>query len=108
VLCAVSCAHSCDGAAWHIRDTPCRCWLRSVARKMGAAVFCTFEDIVTVKPKMIMMFVASVMLVDRQRKSQSAQVAVSGVVLRPCCLLRSLVQRACVFVDLQEDGDEDE
>ncbi|KAL7681995.1 putative calponin domain, EF-hand domain, EF-hand domain pair, CH domain superfamily [Plasmopara halstedii] len=39
----------------------------SCAQKIGATVFLTFEDIVEVKPKMMMTFVASLMLVDHQR-----------------------------------------
>jgi len=37
----------------------------SVARKIGAMVFITWEDIVEVKPKMILMFCASLMAWDR-------------------------------------------
>ena len=48
----------------------CRCVPHSVARKMGAAVFCTFEDIVGVKGRMIMNLIASVMLVDKNRRAQ--------------------------------------
>jgi plastin-1 len=40
----------------------------SCARKIGATVFLTFEDIVEVKPKMIMTFVASLMSVDMDRR----------------------------------------
>jgi len=36
----------------------------SVARKLGATVFLTWEDIVEVKPKMLMTFTASLMLWD--------------------------------------------
>ncbi len=36
-------------------------YVLSVARKLGCVVFCTWEDIVEVKPKMIMTFVASIM-----------------------------------------------
>ncbi|ETP44092.1 hypothetical protein F442_09285 [Phytophthora nicotianae P10297] len=39
----------------------------SCAQKIGATVFLTYEDIVEVKPKMMMTFVASLMLVDHQR-----------------------------------------
>lgn len=38
-------------------------YLLSVARKIGATVFLTFEDILEVKPKMIMTFVATLMFV---------------------------------------------
>ncbi len=41
----------------------------SVARKLGAAVFLTFEDIVEVKSKMIMTFVASIWATSLQRRS---------------------------------------
>jgi len=37
----------------------------SVARKLGALVFLTWEDLVEVKPKMILMFTASLMAWDR-------------------------------------------
>ncbi|RQM20728.1 hypothetical protein B5M09_004720 [Aphanomyces astaci] len=40
----------------------------SCARKIGAAVFLTYEDIVEVKPKMIMTFVASLMSLDKQHR----------------------------------------
>lgn len=36
------------------------------AQKIGASVLLTYEDIVEVKPKMLMIFVASLMLVDHQ------------------------------------------
>ncbi|CAI5742029.1 unnamed protein product [Hyaloperonospora brassicae] len=39
----------------------------SCAQKIGATVFLTYEDIVEVKPKMVMTCVASLMLVDHQR-----------------------------------------
>lgn len=54
------------------------CPPRSVARKMGAAVFCTHEDILDVRPKMIMMFIASVMLVD-QRLIQEREERIAGI-----------------------------
>lgn len=34
------------------------------ARKIGAVVFITFEDIVEVKPKMVLLLIASLMAVD--------------------------------------------
>ena len=37
----------------------------SVARKLGAIVFLTYEDIVEVKPKMLMTFVGAIMVADR-------------------------------------------
>ena len=37
----------------------------SVARKLGAAVFLTYEDIVEVKPKMLLTFVGCLMATDR-------------------------------------------
>lgn len=39
----------------------------SIARKMGCGVFCTPEDIVEVKPKMILFFIAAVWQCDMQR-----------------------------------------
>jgi plastin-1 len=50
----------------------------SVARKMGAAVFCTFEDIVRVRSKMIMNLVASVMLVDKNRRASVSGAPIGG------------------------------
>lgn len=41
-------------------------YLISVARKMGAQVFCTWEDIVECKPKMITLFLASVMAMQNK------------------------------------------
>lgn len=40
----------------------------SCAQKIGAAVFLTYEDIIEVKPKMIMTFVASLMSVDMHKR----------------------------------------
>lgn len=40
----------------------------SVARKLGCAVFLLWEDIVEVKPKMILTLVASLMVIDKQGK----------------------------------------
>lgn len=37
----------------------------SVARKLGAVIFCLPEDIVEVKPKMILTFLASIMAIDK-------------------------------------------
>lgn len=42
----------------------------SCAQKIGATVFLTYEDIVEVKPKMIMTFVASLMSVDMHRQAR--------------------------------------
>lgn len=40
----------------------------SVARKLGATVFCTWEDIVEVKPKMTTALIACLMLHDRKKQ----------------------------------------
>ncbi|KAI9506516.1 calponin homology domain-containing protein [Coemansia spiralis] len=40
----------------------------SIARKMGATIFLLPEDIVEVKPKMILTFIGSLMALDKQRK----------------------------------------
>jgi plastin-1 len=40
----------------------------SVARKLGATVFCTWEDIVEVKPKMMTALIACLMLHDRKKQ----------------------------------------
>ena len=40
----------------------------SVARKLGATVFCVWEDIKEVKPKMIMTFVAAIAALEKQTK----------------------------------------
>lgn len=50
-------------------------YLLSVARKMGAAVFLTWEDILAVRPKMIMMFCASVMVVEQQQRAKADRTA---------------------------------
>lgn len=39
----------------------------SVARKLGCSVFLLWEDIVEVKPKMILAFVASLMIYDKSK-----------------------------------------
>ena len=46
-------------------------YLLTVARKIGAAVFLTFEDILEVKPKMIMTFVATLMYLDMNKKQDN-------------------------------------
>lgn len=43
-------------------------YIISVARKMGATVFCTWEDIVEVRPKMMTALVACLMTVDRKKQ----------------------------------------
>jgi plastin-1 len=53
-------------------------YLISVARKLGAAVFCTWEDIVEVKPKMILLLVASVVVVQNSLRGRSAASAGRG------------------------------
>lgn len=40
----------------------------SVARKLGATVFCLWEDIKEVKPKMIMTFVGAIAALEKQAK----------------------------------------
>jgi plastin-1 len=40
----------------------------SVARKMGATVFCTWEDVVEVRPKMMTALVACLMVLDRKKQ----------------------------------------
>ena len=42
---------------------------------MGAAVFCTDDDILAVRPKMIMMFLASVMVVDQKLNAERSGAA---------------------------------
>lgn len=46
-------------------------YVLSVARKIGAAVFLTYEDILEVKPKMMMTFVATIMYLDMQNSNES-------------------------------------
>lgn len=55
-------------------------YIISVARKFGAAVFLTWEDIVEVKPKMIMSFVASLWATSKvmQRAASGAGGAGAG------------------------------
>lgn len=43
-------------------------YVLSVARKLGATVFIIWEDITEVKPKMILLLIASFMLLDKQRR----------------------------------------
>ena len=43
-------------------------YVLSVARKMGCAVFLLWEDVVQVRPKMLMTFVGSLMALDKQEK----------------------------------------
>ncbi len=52
-----------DGDTPHQQELNAK-YVISIARKMGAAVFLDWEDIVEVKAKSIMLFVASIMLVD--------------------------------------------
>merc|ERR1712216_324489 len=40
----------------------------SVARKIGATVFCTWEDIVEVRPKMMTALMACLMALDRKKQ----------------------------------------
>ena len=40
----------------------------SCARKLGAAIFCLDCDITEVKPKMILAFVASLMILEKGKK----------------------------------------
>jgi plastin-1 len=48
-------------------------YIISVARKIGAQVLLTWEDIVDVKPKMIMTLVASIMHAAQGRESAKAK-----------------------------------
>lgn len=50
-------------------------YIVSVARKIGGVVFLTWEDIVEVKPKMIMTFVASLWATSKTMKSKQAAAA---------------------------------
>jgi len=40
---------------------------------LGALVFCLPEDIVQVKPKMIMVFIASLLALESRRESEAAR-----------------------------------
>jgi plastin-1 len=44
----------------------------AVARKIGAQVFCTWEDIRDVKPKMLMTFIGSIMHTAKARQAAKA------------------------------------
>mmetsp|Transcript_553 Transcript_553/g.1367 ORF Transcript_553/g.1367 Transcript_553/m.1367 type:complete len:737 (-) Transcript_553:90-2300(-) len=46
-------------------------YVLSVARKMGCGIFLLWEDVVEVKPKMLMTFLGSVMAVQRQKAAPS-------------------------------------
>ena len=50
----------------------------SVARKFGAVVFITYEDIVEVKPKMIMLLLAACMAFDKGFRDASDQSVADG------------------------------
>jgi len=41
----------------------------SVARKIGATVFLLFEDIIEVKPKMILTFIGGLMILEKGKKN---------------------------------------
>jgi plastin-1 len=45
-------------------------YVLSVARKLGGLVFCTWEDITEVKPKMIMTLLASIMQIAQKMKAK--------------------------------------
>eukprot|EP00210_Caulerpa_lentillifera_P008546 g8152.t1 len=45
-------------------------YVLSVARKLGATIFIIWEDITEVKPKMILLLIASFMLLDKQRRKK--------------------------------------
>jgi plastin-1 len=53
-------------------------YLLSVARRLGAAVFCTWEDIVEVRPKMIMTLLASAIVLERQMQAGVASPPPAG------------------------------
>jgi plastin-1 len=42
-------------------------YVLSVARKIGASVYCTWEDIVAVKPKVMLLLVAAIMQVAQKK-----------------------------------------
>jgi plastin-1 len=46
-------------------------YVLSVARKIGASVYCTWEDIIAVKPKVMLLLVAAIMQVA-QKKAKAA------------------------------------
>lgn len=69
------------GATDDERAQNCK-YVLSIARKLGAQVFITWEDIRDVKPKMVMTLVASIMGVankmDKERAAEAAAAAAAG------------------------------
>lgn len=41
-------------------------YVLSIARKLGSTIFIAWEDIVEVKPKMVLLLIASFLLLDKQ------------------------------------------
>ncbi|KAA0159361.1 hypothetical protein FNF28_05899 [Cafeteria roenbergensis] len=70
-------------------------YLLSVARKMGAAVFCTWEDIVQVKPKMVMTLLASAIVVDQKTQGGAERLA------------RAQSEGADALADAHQDDDDE-
>lgn len=53
-------------------------YVLSVARKLGATIFIIWEDIAEVKPKMILLLIASFMLLDKQRRQMHRAATFNG------------------------------
>ena len=51
-------------------------YVLSVARKLGATIFIIWEDIAEVKPKMLLLLIASFMLLDRQIRKMHKQATI--------------------------------
>lgn len=89
-------------------------YLLSVARKMGAAAFCTWEDIVQVKPKMIMTVVASAIVVDQRTRGGAEAEAAARAAAEADDLddddfaTSTKVERVADFADSEDDDDDDD
>jgi plastin-1 len=87
-------------------------YLLSVARKMGAAAFCTWEDVVQVKPKMIMTLLASAIVVDqRTHGGAEAEAAARAAAVRHDLDdddFGAKVSRVADFHDSDDEDDEDD
>jgi plastin-1 len=46
-------------------------YILSIARKLGAVIFCVWEDITKVNPKMILVLVCSLFEIHQERKNKS-------------------------------------
>eukprot|EP00210_Caulerpa_lentillifera_P001442 g1384.t1 len=57
-------------------------YVLSVARKLGATIFIIWEDITEVKPKMILLLIASFMLLDKQRRRMHRAATINNKIIK--------------------------